>query len=203
MNNIYDIIDEFEKTVAEYAGAEYGIAINSCTNAIMLSVKYSIIFNKLISIPKYTYVGVPYAIINAGGICHFDNRVWAGSYEIIVDGCKIIDSARRFKRGMYISGSLYCLSFHEIKHLPIGDGGMILTDDKKEHDDLRQMRFDGRTPGVLVLDDDFTLPAFHCHMKPDVATRGLMLMAGVKDYYEDLPGEYPDLSKYKIFTEGV
>ena len=40
-------------------------------------------------------------------------------------------------------------------------------------------------------------------MKPDVATRGLMLMAGVKDYYEDLPGEYPDLSGYEIFKEGV
>jgi len=202
VNNIYDIVDKFEKAVAEYAGAKYGVAANSCTNAIMLSVKYSIIFNRKVSIPKYTYVGVPYAIINAGGICHFDNRKWTGAYDIIVDGNKVIDSARRFYKGMYKKETLYCLSFHETKHLPIGDGGMILTDDKKAYDALRQMRFDGRTPGLSVFDDDFTLPAFHVHMKPDVATRGLMLMAKVKDCYEDLPGDYPDLSKYKIFTEG-
>lgn len=211
---VYDIVNEFEKAVAEYAGAKYGVSVNSCTNAIMLSVKLRLLqgYYDTILLPKHTYVGVPYAIINAGGKVHFDDRKWKGSYEIIVDGNIIIDSARRFRKDMYISERcnymyqktpLYCLSFHETKHLPIGDGGMILTDDKKAYNALRQMRFDGRTPGLSVFDDDFTLPAFHCPMKPDVACRGLMLMAGVKDYYEDLPGEYPDLSQYKIFTEGA
>ncbi len=203
MNNIYDIVDEFEKSVAEYARAKYGVSVNSCTNAIMLSVKYRNISGTggSVRIPKHTYVGVPYAIINAGDKVEFIDEDWTGAYKIY--WYDIVDSARRFTKDMYIPGTLYCLSFHETKHLPIGDGGMILTDDKKAYEVLRQMRFDGRTPGLSVFDDDFTLPAFHCHMKPDVAVRGLMLMAGVKDYYEDLPGDYPDLSKFQCFTEGV
>ena len=201
----YDVVDEFEKRVAEYAFAPYGVAVNSCTNALMLSMMYRRLqdptVTNVVRIPKHTYVGVAYAVLNAGYMIEFDDRWWKGVYDIYP--LNIRDSARRFTRGMYVPGSLYCLSFHETKVLPIGDGGMILTDDKAEYDALRQMRFDGRTPGLSVFDDDFTLPAHHCHMKPDVATRGLMLMAGVGDFNDDLPGEYPDLSQYKIFTEGV
>jgi len=207
MNNIYDIVDEFEKRVAEYAGAKYGVAVNSCTNAILLSAVYRKITGIAVSLnsdyvtlPCHTYVGVPYSLINAGYKIEFDDYDWTGAYEIPELG--IIDAARRFRRDMYISGSLYCLSFHETKCLSIGDGGMILTDSKLAYDALRQMRFDGRTPGMSVFDDDFTLPAYHCHMKPDVAARGHMLMAGVKDYNDDLPGDYPDLSKYQIFKNG-
>ena len=208
----YGLVDEFEQAVAKYAGAKYGVAVNSCTNAIMLSVKYAFIkceynIKGLFFLPSHTYVGVPYAILAAGGKIRFKDFKWKGIYPIgVYDGKVydyIIDSARRFTKGMYKKHTLYCLSFHETKHLAIGDGGMILTDDKQAYDALRQMRFDGRTPGLSVFDDEFTLPGYHCHMKPDVATRGLMLMAGVKDYNEDLPGDYPDLSQYKIFTEGI
>lgn len=183
----------------------------------MLSVKYAFMqggCDGRVWIPKHTYVGVPYAIINAGGKVVFRDNEWTGCYPVSVHrliddaGVRIIDSARRFRRDMYREYfyqpvGLYCLSFHETKHLAIGDGGMILTDSREAYDTLRQMRFDGRTPGKSVFDDDFTTPGYHCHMKPDVATRGLMLMAGVKDYYEDLPGEYPDLSGYEIFKGGV
>ena len=200
--NPYDCVDEFEKRVAEYAGAKYGVAVNSCSNAIMLSVKYRLMNGgvKEIRLPKYTYVGVAYAILNGGGICKFTDYPWEGAY--VMDN-SIVDSARRFFKDMYLEDTLYCLSFHETKLLPIGDGGMILTDNRIEYETLRRMRFDGRTPGLPVFDDDFTLPAFHCQMKPDVAMRGLMLMAGVKDNNEDLPETYPDLSQYKIFTEGI
>jgi len=199
--NPYNIVDAFEQRVADYAGAKYGVAVNSCSNAIMLSAVYQGMARhqglSRVEIPYYTYVGVPYALINAGYKIDFVDFAWEGAYEIRPIG--VIDSARRFKVGMYIPGTLFCLSFHETKILPIGDGGMILTDDIHAYRTLRKIRFDGRTPGLSVFDDDFTLPGYHCHMKPDVATRGLMLMVGVKDYNEDLPGDYPDLSKYPIF----
>lgn len=202
---VYDVVDEFEKQVADYAGARYGVATNSCTNALMLSMMYRRMrdpaLTNIVVLPKRTYVGVAYAVLNAGYKIKFKDIRWSGVYDIYP--LNVRDSARRFTRMMYVPGSLYCLSFHETKILPIGDGGMILTDDKFAYDMLRKMRFDGRTPGLSVWNDHFWVPAHHCHMKPDVATRGLMLMAGVKDFNEDLPGEYPDLSKYKIFTEGV
>jgi len=204
MGNIYSIVEELENRIAEYAGAKYGIAVNSCTNAIMLSAVYRRITGKkdelTVKVPKRTYVGVPYAIKNARYDIEFVDMAWKGSY--VIEPINVIDSARRFTTGMYVPGSLYCLSFHETKHLSIGDGGMIITDDKDAYDALRQMRFDGRTPGLSVFDDEFVLPAFHAHMKPDVATRGMMLMAGMKEHNEDLPENYPDLSQQHIFTEG-
>ena len=30
---VYDVVKDFEERVAEYAGANYGVAVNSCTNA--------------------------------------------------------------------------------------------------------------------------------------------------------------------------
>ena len=207
--NPYDVVDAFEKRVAEYAGAKYGVAVNSCTNALMLSLVYRRISgyyglrNKKgngVVIPKHTYVGVAYSVLNAGFDIIFTKSEWKGTYDLWP--MNVIDSARRFIKDMYKPDTLYCLSFHETKHLSIGDGGMILTDDKQAYDALRQIRFDGRTPSKSVFDDSFNLPGYHCHMKPDVATRGLMLMAGVKDYNEDLLGDYPDLSQHKIFTKG-
>jgi len=205
MNSPYEVVTAFEKKVAEYAGAKYGVAVNSCTNALMLSAIYQRETRHAglsrVEIPKFTYVGVPYAMINAGFKIDFVDTGWHGWYTI--NPIDVVDSARRFKRDMYIPGTLYCLSFHETKILPVGDGGMILTDDKNAYDALRQMRFDGRTPGKSVFDDEFTLPGYHVHCKPDVACRGIMLMAGVKDYNEDLPETYPDLSQIKYFREDV
>ena len=223
MNSPYEVVDAFENRVAEYAGAKYGVAVNSCTNALMLSAIYRRLERGADTaiLPSRTYVGVPYAFINAGYKVEFQAQMWRGVYGIFTpntylgatpggywgirevrDGLKtldIIDSARRFTKDMYVPNTLYCLSFHECKTLAIGDGGIILTDEKKAYDALRQMRFDGRTPGKSVFDDEFTLPGYHCHMKPDVATRGMMLMAGVKDFNEDLPETYPDLSQIKYF----
>lgn len=221
----YEIVDEFERRVAEYAGAKYGVSVNCCTNALLLSFAYKFMngMDKTILMPCHTYVGVPYAVLAAGGACEFCHTDWVGIYEfdthpVLVEdyaegsgfkklqikkyiGTKIIDSARRFTKNMYIPGTLYCLSFHETKLLPIGDGGMILTDSEDANRELRKMRFDGRTPRLPIEADTFyyNYPAYHCHMKPDVAARGLMLMAGVKDHNDDLPGVYPDLSK--IFKE--
>ena len=40
----------------------------------------------------------------------------------------------RMKRNIYKNDTFHCLSFHIRKHIPIGKGGMILTDDKKAYD---------------------------------------------------------------------
>ena len=51
------------------------------------------------------------------------------------------------KKDSYIPEHL-CLSFSISKHLNIGRGGMILTDDKKVSKVLKKMSHDGRTPGI-------------------------------------------------------
>jgi dTDP-4-amino-4,6-dideoxygalactose transaminase len=209
----YDIVDEFEQRIAIYAGARYGVAVDSCTNAIKLCLVYRRITDmkddRVVKIPHRTYVGVAYSILNAGCRCSFHFQEWQGNYELRdFDGYEswgIIDSARRFHKDMAIRDwdSFRCLSFHETKHLPIGRGGMILTNSDDAYLSLRRMRFDGRTPGADAKYDNYVAPGYHCHMKPDDAARGLMLMAGMPDYNDDLPNsDYPDLSTYPIFQEG-
>ena len=198
----FDIVDEFERVVADYAGAPYGVAVDSCTNALFLSLMLWRIQSGCsceIILPSHTYVGVAHAVVNAGHRCYFDDYAWSGAYALAP--INVIDSARRFTKRMYRSG-MWCLSFHWAKHLPIGRGGMILLDNEEDYKLLRRMRYDGRTERVAPNDDMFDIPGYHCVMHPDDAARGLMLMTNIPDYNEDLPmSDYADLSKYKYFIE--
>lgn len=210
MMHPFDVVDEFERVVAEYAGAPYGVAVDSCTNALFLSLLlYRLKHGSVeVALPNRTYVGVPHQVINARHTCTFNNNWWSGAYCLL--GTDIIDSARRFRKNMCNmswmgsdnTGWKMCLSFHWHKHLAIGRGGMILLDNEKDYKLLRRMRYDGRTERVKPTEDTFDCPGYHCVMQPDDAARGLMLMANMPDYNEDLPwDDYPDLSKHKYFTE--
>lgn len=196
--NPYSIIAAFEEKVAKYSGAKYGIAINSCTNALLLCCSYLKV--KKVILPCKTYVGVACSIKLAGGTIKFNDYEWSGIYQL--KPYLIIDSARRFKKNMYIPKTFYCLSFHWYKHLPLGNGGMILTDNKIAYDWFKRVRFDGRTEGVPPKEDNFSIIGHHCMISPDTAMRGLILMGNMPDNNKDLQeSEYSDLSKNKIFTE--
>ena len=200
--NPFDVVTEFERRVADYAGAPYAVAVDSCTNALFLSlVLWKRAFDgRWVSLPCRTYVGVAHAVVNAGYKLRFVEYTWTGVYTL--GNTDIIDSARRFHANMYLPGTLMCLSFHWGKHLPIGRGGMILLDDEEDYRLLRRMRYDGRAEGVAPKDDTFDVPGYHMLMHPDDAARGLMLLHYVKAHNEDLPwDDYPDLSKSKYFTE--
>lgn len=200
--NPWQVVDEFEKVVADYAGAPYGVAVDSCTNALFLSLVLHRLNHGVceVTLPCQTYVGVPHAVINAGHTCKFISSAWSGIYQLV--GTRIIDSARRFRADAYVPNSLTCLSFHWYKHLPIGRAGMILLDNEDDYKLLKRMRYDGRTEMVAPADDTFDVPGYHMMTSPENATHGLMLMAHMPDYNEDIPwDDYPDLSKYKYFTE--
>lgn len=202
MNNPYQIIKDFEQTIADWSGSKFGVAIESCTMALFLALEYrklSLDSIGEIEIPAHTYPGVACSIIHAGGSIRFSKELWHGVYELKPHN--IIDSALRFKKGMY-TGGLHCLSFHLKKHLPIGRGGMILTDDENAAKWLRKARFDGRDD-VPLLQDDFTMLGWNAYMTPEQAARGLQLFSLVKDRVAqdlDVEGQgYPDLSRFEIY----
>lgn len=64
-HNPFKIVEMFEEEVAEYAGAPFAVAVDSCTNALLLACKYLRV--KEVMIPKKTYLSVPQAINHAGG----------------------------------------------------------------------------------------------------------------------------------------
>lgn len=201
MSKAYNVVKDFETEIASWAGAKYGVAVESCCAAIFLCLQYLKGWGyKSVTIPKYTYPGVAMAIKNAGYALYTTTDEWEGTY--ILDPLPIIDSALRFKKNMYVPKSYWCLSFHYKKLLPIGRGGMILTDDKKAYEWLKMARFDGRKE-VPLNKDNATIIGWNMYMTPEQAARGLALFEAIKN--KDLPDlevkdqHYPDLSTWRCF----
>jgi dTDP-4-amino-4,6-dideoxygalactose transaminase len=195
----FDTVRNFEKDLAEYSGSKYAVAVESCTAALLLSCAYLKVKN--VTIPNRTYPSVPCSIIHAGGRVQFEDIEWKGIYQL--KPYPIYDGAKRFHKGMYISGSFHCLSFHAKKILPIGRGGAILTDDPAAYEWFKIASFDGRHPGIPLSQDRFEVLGWNCYMPPEQAARGHLLLSMIKDYNEDQIEDppYPDLSKFEIFQK--
>lgn len=194
--NAYAIVTEFERRVAGFAGARHAIAVDCCTSALFLSMKYVGVEGAEVTLPAKTYISVPFAVMNAGARPVFSDYAWSGVYRLRPYDIK--DGAKRFRSGMY-EGGLHCLSFHIKKHLPIGRGGMVLTDDADADDWLRRARYDGRE-GKPYDQERIAMMGWHCYMTPEQAARGLALMDVLtSDNLPDLTEDYPDLREMPVF----
>ena len=195
----WDIVEEFESKVANYAGSKYAVSTDNCTNALFLCLKY---YNnpQNITIPKNTYISVPQAIIHAGYNLKFEDLKWSGIYQL--KPFNIWDGSVRFKRNMY-KGGYHCLSFQHRKPIGIGKGGMILTDDIEFRDWARVARYEGRTYRVKYVDDVPKMVGWNMYMYPEQAEVGLELFANYIEPDEDAGGNfsYTDLSELEIFKE--
>jgi dTDP-4-amino-4,6-dideoxygalactose transaminase len=191
----FRVVEMFEEAMAEYAGARYGVAVESCSMALYLACVYREVEH--VTIPARTYISVPAAIIHAGGTVRFVDEPWTGTYHL--EPYDIVDSALRMRRGMY-EGGLHCVSFHARKLLPIGRGGMVLTDDAEASEWFRRMRFDGREGSVPFLHDPVSLLGWNAYMTPEQAARGLQLLEALPDTPADLMPVYPDLRTLPVFA---
>ena len=189
-----NVIRQFERTIAKYCSAPYGIAVESCSAALFLCCLYCKV--KEVTIPKRTYFSIPFSIIHAGGKVRFSNLHWKGAYQL--KPYPIIDSAVRLKMNMFKLGFFHCLSFQYSKHLPIGRGGMILTDNKKAAEWFRLVRADGRAE-VVKEQDYVELIGYNYYMTPEQAARGLSLFYWRIYNRKNLPDikmKYADLTKH-------
>lgn len=193
LRNAFGVVDEFERRVAEYAGSKYAVAVDCCTSAIFLCLKY--VKAKRVICPARTYVSVPMAVIHAGAELVFEDFEWRGVYQL--KPYEIFDGAKRFTRGMY-QGGLHCLSFHTKKILNIGRGGMILTDDERAVRWLKLARYDGRQEKHYG-DGDICDLGWHVYMTPEQAARGLTLLDVLPETNEDQTEDYPDLRSMPVF----
>ena len=192
----FEVVTNFERELAFYAGSKYSVSVDSCTNALFLCCKYLEV--EEITIPSRTYVTVPCAIINAGGKVKFENIEWSGPYQL--KPYPIYDGATRFCRGMYIPDSYQCLSFHPKKLLKLDKGGMILTNDKEAVKWFKMARYGGRHEKPLM-EDKFEIIGWNMYMTPSIAARGIQELSFMKDENPDICDKYPDLSKFKIYSD--
>lgn len=199
INDPWDVVDAFEDMVAKYAGSKYAVAVDNCTNAMFLCLKYLSAQGK-IKVPKRTYLSVPQLILHAGCEPEFVDVEWKGTYRL--DPYPIVDSATRFTKGMYETGTYQCLSFHIRKILPISKGGMILTDDKKAVEWFKEAEYEGRDRRVPhdVMPEP-TVCGWNMYMPPEQAARGIEIFLGLPEHNEDCGGsyKYKDISCYKMF----
>ena len=197
-----NLVDIFQNKIAEFTGAKYAVAVDCASHGIFLALKY-LQFKGEVSIPKHTYASIPMEILNAGASYAFRDENWIGEYALTPT--RVIDSAGRFKRDMYVGDShLQVLSFQIKKNLPIGRGGAILTDEIDAYNWLKLASYDGRDL-TLPYDNPNHLKLFgwHYYMTPEDAARGLILLNQIDESsYKDLTWElYPDLSLYSLFRD--
>lgn len=200
----FKIVEQFEKEVASYTGAPFAVAFDSQSSAMEACLLYDKVHGKRIGIPNRTYMSVPSCLILTGNEIewvHQPSEYLTGAY--LLQGTRIWDSALRFTAGMYVQGSLMCLSFTgPHKHLNLGKGGMVLCSSIDEVTLFKLYRFNGRNE-CSYHEDTFTAVGRNCYMLPEIAAKGLRDMAkfytreGHPKQMEDLTLPYPDLSQPK------
>ena len=96
-----------------------------------------------------------------------------------------------------------CLSFQFQKHLSLGRGGMILTDDEESAIELKKMSYDGRLPEKPWRAQDIESMGYHYYMTPETAQNGLDKLEEAKRTtprqwkWED----WPDLRNMQVFKQ--
>lgn len=207
-NGVYKITEEFEEKLAKYTGAPHAVTVDNQSNALFLTLYYQNIKGKTVSIPSRTYPSVPCEIIHAGGKVNFepvDGKTIKGAYQL--KPTRTWDSALRFTSNMYIPNTFMCISFTgPYKHFKLSKGGAILTDDLHAYHWFKRARYSGRRE-CSYHDDNFDMLGWNFYMMPELAARGLLLMAqfynmdGTPKHNEDLELPYPDLSKFEIYKQ--
>ena len=195
-HNPYKIVKMFEETMADYCGSKYAVSTDNCTDALLLCCEYLNVDK--VTIPKRTYLSVPQSIMHAGGEVVFEDVTWKGVYQL--KPYPIYDAAKRLTSNMYIPDTFMCLSFHIKKHLKIGKGGMILTDDEEAAKWFRKGRYEGRGE-VMYHKDNIEINGWNAYMSPEQAARGLMLMQNYPEFVPDIPEDplYRDLTEFPLF----
>lgn len=193
-----EVIELFENKVANFAGSKYAVAVDCCSHGIFLSLKY-LNATGTISIPAQTYISVPMQILHSGCKVKFEDIHWKGMYQL--KPYPIFDSAVRWNKGMY-QGGFQVLSFQIKKRIPIGRGGMILTDDKSAYDWLKKASYDFRDLTIPYPQNIYEFVGWHYYMTPEDAARGLILMDQTPNFNEDIASwvNYPDISRNPVFN---
>ena len=193
----FNIVKEFEEKIADSYGAPYGVSVDACTHGIEICLRY-VGANEIV-VPKRTYLSVPMLANKMNLELKWKDEDWRDYYEIGNTG--VYDAAVLWKENSYIPKSFMCISFQFQKHLSLGRGGIILTDDKEARDELKKMSYDGRTPDKPWREQNVTTMGYHYYMTPSTPQRGLDKFEEAKKTKPRklLLEDWPDLTKMDVF----
>jgi len=195
----FEVVEQFEKEVAKFFGSPYAIAVDSCTHGIELCLRYT--KEKKINVPKRTYLSVPFLAekLNISRVWRDEN--WEDYYTLNYGEKRIIDAAVLWRKDSYVPNTFMCISFQYQKHLSLGRGGIILTDNEIDYSNLKKMSYDGRLPNVPWREQNINCVGFHYYMTPETAQSGLdkLPQAIEKTPRKWVVTDWPDLTEMEIF----
>lgn len=192
----FNTVTEFENKVANFFGAKFAIAVDSCTHGVELCLRYT--KAETIVCPKRTYLSIPFLSYKLGIKLEWKDQNWLDYYYLTPN---IIDAAVLWKTNSYIPDTFMSLSFQYQKHLSLGRGGMILTDNEEAATELKKMSYDGRLPNIPWRDQNISTVGYHYYMTPETAQLGLDKLDKA---IETTPRQWvvtdwPDLTQMTVF----
>jgi dTDP-4-amino-4,6-dideoxygalactose transaminase len=192
----FEIVSTFENKIADFFGSPYAVAVDCCTHGIELSLRYTSAAK--VNVPKRTYISIPFLSSKLNIEMRWVDDAWVDYYYLTKN---VIDAAVLWKPDCYIKDTFMSVSFQFQKHLSLGRGGVILTDNQKAATDLKKMSYDGRIPGVPWRDQNISSIGYHYYMTPEVAEVGLAkLPYAIKTKPRQwVAADWPDLTQMSIF----
>jgi dTDP-4-amino-4,6-dideoxygalactose transaminase len=192
----FNTVTEFENQVAEFFGASYAVAVDSCTHGVELCLRYTLADH--IIVPKNTYISIPFLANKLQIELEWKTENWI-DYYYLTD--KVIDAAVLWKPNSYVPGTFMSLSFQYQKHLSLGRGGIILLDNEKDAIELKKMSYDGRLPNIPWREQNISSFGYHYYMTPETAQLGLdkLPQAKINSPRQWTINDWPDLTQMKIF----
>jgi len=210
--------EEFERRFADRVGAKYAVALNSATAALNLAVQVLGIKGKItIPALTFVSTGlavlannceVDFADVHEDTLCidykgkypinatipvHYAGR--KADYPLHAEDIVykdpapiVIEDAAHATGNKTVGKHLSCWSFHAVKNLATGDGGMITTNDKEVYEKLLPMRWCGidkstwqRTNKKYGWDYSIDTIGYKCHMNDITAAIGLAQLERLDD----------------------
>jgi dTDP-4-amino-4,6-dideoxygalactose transaminase len=192
----FNTVTQLENEVAKFFGAPYAVAVDSCTHGVELCLRYTQADH--IIVPKNTYLSIPFLAHKLWIDLLWKNEDWVDYYYLTED---VIDAAVLWKTNSYVPGTFMNLSFQYQKHLSLGRGGMILTDNEDAAIRLKKMSYDGRLPNTPWREQDIEIYGYHYYMTPETAQLGLdkLPMAIATEPKKWSVSDWPDLTQMKVF----
>lgn len=190
-------VEDFENAISEFYGAPYAVAVDCCTHGVELCLRNS--GSNDITIPTRTYVSIPMTAEKLNLRWSWREEDWSEYYQI--GNTNIMDAAVLWRENSYVPDTFMCLSFQFQKHLSLGRGGMILTDDADAAKKLKKMSYDGREPNVPWREQNIDTMGYHYYMTPETAEIGInKLQKAIKtEPREWTVQDWPDLRDMEIF----
>jgi perosamine synthetase len=179
---------EFEKEWAKFTGAKYAVATSSCTASLDIACRLIKLPNP-VKVSAFTFISSALAPLNAGYKVKFidinEKSLCTPKADIQVMYAgnqfgkgKIYDMAH--SGGVKHKGKISCWSFHAVKNLPTGDGGMITMNSKKLYEKAKALSWCGinkstfeRSGKKYNWDYDITEQGLKAHMNDLTAIIGL------------------------------